>query len=117
MTESPQELNGALRSGTPLGRLLGTVFGNPINEAHWRQDDPFVLARKNQAGVRKLAIYFNCGDHDEYGFEKGAAALDRQLRAQHIRHEYHLYPGEHSYAYFMEHLGETIEFHWKAFSK
>jgi len=115
MTESPQQLNLAVRTGTPLGRLMGTVFGDPIDAAHWRQNDPFLLAKKNQAALRNQAIYFNCGDRDEYGFEKGAAALDRQLRAQGVRHEYHLYPGNHGFAYFMNHLGETIEFHWKAF--
>jgi S-formylglutathione hydrolase FrmB len=115
MRESPQELNGALRSGTPLGRLLGTVFGDPIDVAHWQQNDPFVLAKRKEAEVRKLAIYFNCGDRDEYDFEKGANALDQQLRGQKIAHEYHLYPGNHSFDYFMDHLGETVEFHWRAF--
>jgi len=115
MTESPQELNGALRSGTPLGRLLGNVFGDPIDVPHWQQNDPFLLVKKNEAGVRRLAIYFNCGDRDEYGFEKGAAALDQQLRAQKIKHEFHLYPGNHSFNYFMDHLAETIEFHSRAF--
>src|SRR5271167_3299303 len=41
MTESPQELNAAMRSRTPLGKLLGSVFGNPIDVAHWKQNDPF----------------------------------------------------------------------------
>ena len=115
ITDSPQQLNAAVRTGTPLGKLMGSVFGNPFNAAHWRQNDPFLLAKKNQPGLRRLAIYFNCGNQDEYGFEKGAAALDAQLRKQGIRHEYHLYPGNHGFAYFMDHLGETMEFHWRAF--
>jgi S-formylglutathione hydrolase FrmB len=115
MTESPQELNAALRSGTPLGRLLGSVFGNPINVPHWKENDPFLLARKNKAGIGKLAIYFNCGRDDEYGFEAGATALDRQLQEEHIKHEFHLYPGNHSASYFGAHLGEIIEFHSRLF--
>ncbi len=115
MTESPQELNAALRSGTPLGRLLAPVFGNPINVPRWKENDPLLLARKNQTGIGKLAIYFNCGREDEYGFEVGAAALDRQLLGDHIKHEYHLYPGGHSAFYFGAHLGEVIEFHSKLF--
>jgi S-formylglutathione hydrolase FrmB len=115
MTESPQELNAALRSGTPLGRLLGSVFGNPINVPHWKENDPLSLARKNKVGIDKLAIYFNCGRDDEYGFEVGATALDRQLQEEHIKHEFHLYPGNHSASYFGAHLGEVIEFHSKAF--
>jgi S-formylglutathione hydrolase FrmB len=115
MTESPQELNAAVRSGTPLGRLLGSVFGNPINVAHWKENDPFSLARKNKVGIGKLAIYFNCGREDEYGFETGATALDQQLHQEHINHEFHLYPGGHSASYFGAHLGEVIEFHSKMF--
>jgi S-formylglutathione hydrolase FrmB len=115
MTESPQELNAASRSGTPLGRLLGSVFGNPINIPHWKDNDPSLLAGKNKAGIGKLAIYFNCGRDDEYGFEVGATALDRQLQEEHIKHEFHLYPGGHSASYFGAHLGEVMEFHSKAF--
>jgi S-formylglutathione hydrolase FrmB len=116
MTESPQELNVALRAGTPLGRLLGSVFGNPINVPHWKEDDPFSLARKNKTAIGTLAIYFNCGRDDEYGFEVGATALDRQLQEEHIKHESHLYPGTHSASYFGAHIGEVMEFHSKMFA-
>jgi S-formylglutathione hydrolase FrmB len=115
MTESPQELNAALRTGAPLGRLLGSVFGNPINVAHWKENDPFSLARKNKVDIGKLAIYFNCGRDDEYDFEVGAAALDKQLTEEHIKHEFHLYPGSHSASYFGAHIGEVMEFHSKMF--
>jgi S-formylglutathione hydrolase FrmB len=64
----------------------------------------------------KMGIYFNCGQNDNYGFEKGAAALDKQLTNEGIKHEYHPYPGDHSLTYFLSHLGETMEFHSRAFS-
>jgi S-formylglutathione hydrolase FrmB len=115
MTESPQELNAALRSGTPLGRLLGSVFGNPIDVSHWKGNDPFSLARKNRVGIGKVAIYFNCGRDDEYDFEVGAAALDKLLQEEHIKHEFHLYPGNHSASYFGAHIGEVMEFHSQVF--
>jgi S-formylglutathione hydrolase FrmB len=115
MTESPQELDTAVRAGTPFGRLLAAVYGRPIDVAHWRANDPFVLARKNRAELRKLAIYFNCGDHDGYGFEIGAEGLDRELKEEGIPHEFHLYPGDHSLPYFLSHMGETMEFHWRLF--
>jgi len=115
MTESPQELNAALRARTPLGRLLGSVFGNPINVPHWKENDPFSLAKKNKIAIGRLAIYFNCGRDDEYDFETGAAALDRQLQEEQVKHEYHLYPGNHSASYFGAHLGEVMEFHSKLF--
>lgn len=117
ITQTPQELSAADRPGTSLGRLLGSAFGQPINTLHWNQNSVFVLARKNQAALRSLAIYFNCGQQDDFGFEDGAAALDRQLRAEGIRHEYHLYPGDHSLTYFLAHMEELMEFHSRAFAE
>jgi S-formylglutathione hydrolase FrmB len=115
INDSPKELDAALRAGTPWGRLLGSVFGNPVDVAHWKQNDPFSLARKNKVGIGKLAMYFNCGRDDEYDFEVGAAALDKQLTEEHIKHEFHLYPGNHSASYFGAHIGEVMEFHSQLF--
>jgi S-formylglutathione hydrolase FrmB len=117
ITDSPQEINAAMHAGSPLGRLLGDVFGRPINLSHWRANSPFVLAKEHKAGLRKLAIYFNCGREDDYGFEQGAEALHRQLESEGIPHEYHLYPGGHSMTYFLAHIGETLEFHSRVFEK
>jgi len=114
--ESPKTLNAASQSGSPLVRTLGNVFGSPIDAAHWDANSPFVLARKNATGLRRVAIYFNCGQSDDYGFEKGAAALDRQLTEEHIPHEYHPYPGDHSLNYFLLHFSETLEFASKSFA-
>lgn len=116
MTESPAELNAAMRSGSELGRVMTPVFGQPVDGAHWRANDPFVLARRHAAALKKLAIYFNCGQNDDFGFEKGAAALHRQLQSAGILHEYHLYPGDHSLPYFLAHMGETLEFTSRAFA-
>lgn len=114
--DNPHEINAAMNSGAMLGRLLGAVFGNPINMDHWNQNSPFVLAKRNRAGVSKLAIYFNCGDQDEFGFEKGAEALHKQLQSEGIHHEFHIYSGNHSAAYFLSHLDEILEFHSHAFA-
>jgi enterochelin esterase-like enzyme len=94
---------------------MTSVFGNPINLPHWKQNSPFVLARQNKLAIAKLAIYFNCGKDDEFGFEVGAQALDKELTAEGIKHEFHLYPGNHGSSYFLAHLGETMQFHWKTF--
>jgi len=115
ITESPQELDTAARSGAPLGRVLAEVFGSPIEVRHWRENSPFVLAQKNAAGLRSLAIYFNCGQDDNYGFEKGAAALHEQLQRENVKHEYRPYPGDHSLQYFLTHFAEVMEFHSRAF--
>jgi S-formylglutathione hydrolase FrmB len=117
ITETPTQLNGDLRNAGPLSQLLASVFGNPIDVAHWKQNNPFVLARKNQIQIKTQAIYINCGDQDEYGFAVGANQMHKQLLSEGVRHEFHLYPGRHSAEYFLSHLGETIQFHWKSFSQ
>jgi len=116
ITETPTQLNADLQHAGPLADLLGLVFGNPIDVPHWKQNNPFNLARKNQVQLKTRAIYINCGDQDEYGFYAGASQMHKQLTAEGIHHEFHLYPGRHSAEYFLSHLGDTIEFHWKAFS-
>jgi len=116
ITETPSQLNADLQHAGPLADLLGLVFGNPIDVPHWKQNNPFNLARKNQVQLKTRAIYINCGDQDEYGFYAGASQMHKQLTAEGIHHEFHLYPGRHSAEYFLSHLGDTIEFHWKAFS-
>jgi S-formylglutathione hydrolase FrmB len=115
ITESPQEIDSAEKSGAPLGGVLAPVFGTPINVSHWNENDPFVLAKHNAIALRKLAIYFNCGQDDNYGFEKGAAMLHAELQKQGIAHEYHPYPGDHSLTYFLSHFEEVMEFHSRAF--
>lgn len=115
ITESPQTLNAASNTGMPLTGVLSPVFGKPINVLHWSANSPFVLAKRNTAVLHKLAIYFNCGQEDNYGFEKGAAALHEELQKEGVKHEYHPYPGDHSIGYFLSHFDEVMEFHSRAF--
>ena len=115
ITDSPQTLDSASRAGAPLAGVLAPVFGKPISVAHWNENSPFVLAKRNALALRKTAIYFNCGQDDNYGFEKGAAALHEELQKEVVKHEYHPYPGDHSLTYFLSHFDEVMEFHSKAF--
>ena len=115
ITESPQQLDMAARSGVSLLNVLAPVFGRPIDARHWNENSPFLLAKKNEASLQKMAIYFNCGQEDNYGFEKGAAALHDELAKEHVKHEYHPYPGDHSITYFLSHFAEVLEFHSRAF--
>lgn len=116
IVETPHQMNEDLRDAGPLAKLLGGVFGNPINVAHWKENNPFELARRNRAQLKTQSIYVNCGAQDEYGFSEGANKLDKQLQSEGIAHKFHLYPGGHSAEYFLSHLGETIEFHSRAFA-
>jgi len=116
ITDTPKQINADLRDAGPLARLLGNVFGNPINVEHWTANNPFYLARKNRIAIRTQAIYFNCGEQDEFGFAESASKLHQQLLSEGVRHEFHLYPGGHDAEYFLSHLHETVEFHGKIFA-
>ena len=115
LMESPQEMDRASQTGAPLTSVLSPVFGKPIDGTHWNENSPFLLAKKNAAALRKVAIYFNCGQKDNYGFEKGAAVLHVELQKEGVTHQYHPYPGDHSLTYFLSHFAEVMEFHSRAF--
>lgn len=115
MPEPVERLRSAVSASAPLSALLGDIFGKPLNAAHWQQNSPFVLARTNRAELTDMKIYFDCGLSDEYGFDTGARALDEDLNKLKVKHESHLYPGNHGIGYFLRHLPASMEFHSKAF--
>ena len=115
MAGPPKVLNAAIRAGEPQALMLASVFGNPIDAAHWEENSPFVLVKGKPAAIRKLHIYFDCGDHDDFGFDRGATALDELLTKQKIAHEFHLYPGGHDIAYFLDHIAASMEFQSQRF--
>jgi S-formylglutathione hydrolase FrmB len=116
ITQSPKQINADLEEHAgPLANLLAGVFGNPINVAHWNQNNPFVLAQKNRAQLKTLSIYINCGQQDDFGFEEGASKLHQQLLTEGVPHQFHLYPGAHTPEYFLSHLAETLQFHSRRF--
>lgn len=89
------------------------AFGTPPDPAFWHRNDPLALART--ANLAGLKIYLDCGTEDDYGFYRGASALDKILSARKIPHEFHLYPGSHNWQYFAAHLPAVFEFHSRAF--
>src|SRR5947208_13074435 len=47
ITETPQRLNAASNAGLPLLAVLSPVFGKPVAERHWNDNNPFLLAKRN----------------------------------------------------------------------
>lgn len=115
MPAPPQQLDAMLHSDASFREIMVPVFGDPIDAAHWRENNPFDLAKKNAKAIQHVAIYFNCGLDDQFQFEVGAEKLDRELDAEGIKHTFHLYPGDHSASYFLAHLAELMEFHSQNF--
>ncbi|MBI2682689.1 MAG: hypothetical protein HYX26_05645 [Acidobacteriales bacterium] len=106
-----QMVNGV--GSTGITGFMGRAFGVPLDPAFWRRNTPFVFAKAND--LTGLKIYFDCGDRDDYGFDKGLRDLDNLLIARKISHEAKVFPGGHDWQYFATHLPDSLAFHSRAF--
>ncbi len=95
---------------TTRGPAQGDLFGQPFDEAYWRKNTPFTLAREHAAEIRGQKIYFNCGNQDDYGFDAGTRQLDKLLTSLKIPHETRLYDGGHNGYFVAAHLPESFGF-------
>ena len=99
--------------GSP-GSLMGDVFGSPFSRAYFERNNIFYFARSDSAtSLKRMKIYFNVGNNDDYGFEQGAQQLDRLLSSRGVAHEFHIYPGGHDPQFVIRHFGDVIEWQWK----
>jgi S-formylglutathione hydrolase FrmB len=85
------------------------AFGDPLDSAYWADINPLTLAR-SAGGTPQSSIYFDCGLQDDYGFDAGARLLHEILEQRKIPHEFHLYPGGHSWEYIAEHFTASLAF-------
>jgi S-formylglutathione hydrolase FrmB len=113
MTDLPTNLSAAA-PGSP-GSLLGDVFGSPFNRAYFARNNVFYFARSDSASsLKRMEIYFNVGNNDDYGFEQGAEELEQILKSRRIPREFHIYPGRHDAQFVIRYFPEVIEFQWRA---
>ena len=85
------------------------AFGNPLDSAYWKQNNPLTLA-PSAARLSESKIYFDCGLQDDYGFDAGTRRLHEILEERKIPHEFHLYPGGHNWQYVADHFAESLAF-------
>ncbi|MGA2902391.1 MAG: alpha/beta hydrolase family protein [Candidatus Korobacteraceae bacterium] len=102
---------GASAPGSP-GALLGNVFGS---RDYFNRNNVFYFASTDSAAsLKRMNIYFDVGNNDDYGFEQGAQELDKLLKSRGIPHEFHIYPGGHTAEFVVSHFSDVIQFQWKA---
>jgi S-formylglutathione hydrolase FrmB len=100
----------------PEGKLLGDIFGTPIDTAYFQANNPLTLARKAPlAQLKSVKIYFDCGEDDSYRFDIGAQELHKILQTRGIPHEFHIYPGGHDMVYALQHFAASLQWHSRAF--
>ena len=104
-------------SGSPSS-MMGDVFGNPFNRSYFERNNVFYYARTTPTPqLKRLKIYFDVGNNDDYGFEQGGEKLHQLLDSRGVPNEFHIYPGRHDPQYAVRHFGEVIQFQWKALNK
>ena len=96
-------------------RVLEQPFGSPLNEAYWEANSPLTLAEHPER-FAGLKLYFDCGDHDRYGFQEGAGLLDKILSSKRSPHQFVLRPGDHGWSYLGSYMKFALLFHWQVFS-
>lgn len=112
--DPPSELfDPSSRAGQFFGRLLGEVYGNPVDPEHWKANNLEYLARTADLdGLRVLMIY---GTADRYGqlipLEAGVRKLQEILEQRKINSQLHIYEGEpHGWELISSHLEEALTF-------
>lgn len=96
--------------------ILQNSFGSPLNDQYFEENNPLVLAEHPER-FSALKLYFDCGDHDRYGFETGAQLLHEKLTEKHFPHEYALRPGDHGWSYLNQYMKFSLLFHWRLFAQ
>jgi len=98
-------------------RLIGNIFGTPPDEEYFKTVNPVFIAEANAAAIKKsgIKIYFDCGQQDRYGFQESNTAFDQRLTKLGIAHEFHLFPGDHGWAYMISVADHSYAFLWKNF--
>ena len=81
----------------------------------YREDNSPLTLAEHPERFAQLALYFDCGDHDRYGFEEGAELLDHILAQKGFQHEYALRPGGHGWDYLHQYMPFSLRFHSKLF--
>jgi S-formylglutathione hydrolase FrmB len=103
-----------IRPTTPFWPRYLLYWGTDI--ARWRSADPATLAERAvhplhasgaRANAKQLpALFFDCGRDD--GFIDQNRALDAALTRLGVAHEYHEWPGAHTWRYWSTHVRESL---------
>lgn len=97
----------------PANAEVQQILG--LDVANWQAHDPYSLIAANRH--TDVALYFDCGSEDEYGFDDLAAAFDELLTSLGIEHEFHSVSGHHDDEFFADRIEYSLRFHISQFRK
>jgi S-formylglutathione hydrolase FrmB len=87
------------------------IYGTDL--ANWRAHDPYALVQNLKP--HRLAIYFDCGNQDEFGFQHTAQYFRDRLRARKIPHQFALIKGAHNEKLWKSRIVHSLRFHVQQF--
>ncbi len=91
--------------------LLAQLFGDPVDEQAWLENNLFHLARTAKDGqFGGLRIYFDVGTNDRYGLDGPTKEWHELLESKKIPHVYHLRDGGHGREFFEDNLPNSLAF-------
>jgi S-formylglutathione hydrolase FrmB len=118
LPDSPADVSGRsqrVMGFLQQGNVIEDLFGDPIDMDVWRSSNPLSLASTAKFDP-PLAIYFDCGESDSYGFDEPARLMDEVLTKRGIPHEFAIRPGTHgndfvrsAFPYSMAFLAKHLE--------
>lgn len=90
---------------TTYGDILSNLGPNIAN---WRNHDPYSLMAAKPR--HDIALYFDCGKEDQFGFLELNLVFDDLLTSLNIDHEFHSPPGQHDDEFFGERIRYSLQF-------
>jgi len=97
-------------------QMSSKIFGAPPDSDFFHANNPIDLATSNASKIKSLAIYFDVGEQDRYGFAGGNHSLDAALTKAHVDHVFHSGPGDHGWAFMLSRADASLPFLWKRIS-
>lgn len=108
-TKLPDRVKGWAQQWAPQ-------FGWPIDVPHWEEWNPLKQAATlPEDSLKKLKIYFDCGDQDRFGFGPTNEELHKILDERKVPHEWHMRSGGHGRDFFEENVHFAFLFHGAVF--
>jgi S-formylglutathione hydrolase FrmB len=88
------------------------IYGTDL--ANWRAHDPYALVQNLKP--HRMAIYFDCGNQDEFGFQHTAQYFRDRLQTLKIPHQFVLIKGSHNETLWKTRIVHSLRFHVQQFN-
>lgn len=109
LMEEVPEGEGTDRTSRMFMRVMRTLYGDPIDVAMWRANNPFALAQTAEKSLPPLM--FTAASDDRYGLQVPARSFHEELTAVEAPHVYVPFDGVHGWKSFEHHWEEMLRFH------